>query len=334
MSGSNGRPRVGIDVGGTFTDVALTDQHGQIEVRKVPSTPPDHSQGVLNGFDAAAELIATAPIGAVAHATTVGTNAILERRGASTGLITTHGFRDVLELGRMRLSQLYDLNYEKVPPLARRAHRRVIHERMLATGVPLCPPEPSEIVREVDYLVDLGVESLAVAFINAHANPAHEQLVARIVAERFPELPVCLSSELVPEAGEYERTSTAVVNAYLIPVVSRYLEAIETGLRERGVVGDVLVMQSGGGLMSLARAVERPCHLVESGPAAGVLAARSLLQSAPDISGSAGAIVFDMGGTTAKASVVEEGEIRITSSYEVGGRLSEWGASWGEAAIR
>jgi N-methylhydantoinase A len=329
MTGANGRPRVGIDVGGTFTDVALSDADGALEVHKVPSTPADHSRGVLDGFDATAKVVDPAHLGAVAHATTVATNAILERRGARTGLVTTYGFRDVLELGRMRLSQLYDLNYEKVPPLVRRSHRRVIRERMLATGAPLTTPDPQEILRELEHLVAEGTEALAVALINSHANPAHERLVARIAANSFPGLPVCLSSDLVPEAGEYERTSTAVVNAYLIPVVSRYLEAIEAGLRTRGIGGDVLVMQSSGGLMSLSRAVERPCHLVESGPAAGVLAARALLRSTLDVSGAAGAIVFDMGGTTAKASVVEGGEIRVTSSYEVGGRLSEWGGFMG-----
>ena len=329
MSGANGQPRVGIDVGGTFTDVAVTDAHGRLEIRKVPSTPPDHSQGVLAGFDAAVELVEIAQIGAVAHATTVGTNAILERRGARTGLITTLGFRDVLELGRMRLSQLYDLNYEKVPALVRRAHRRVIRERMLASGDALTAPDRDEVERELAALVADGIESLAVALLNAHVNPAHEQFVARVAAESFPELPVSLSSDLVPEAGEFERTSTAAVNAYLIPVVSRYLDSIESGLRERGIGGEVLVMRSAGGLMSLARAAERPCHVVESGPAAGVLAARALLQATADGARSAGAIVFDMGGTTAKASVVEDGEIRITSAYEVGGRLSEWGGFMG-----
>jgi N-methylhydantoinase A len=321
--------RVGIDIGGTFTDVVQLDATGKAEVFKVPSTPADYSAGVLDGL--ASVLVGTPPdsLAALLHATTVGTNAILEGRGARTGLITTDGFRDVLELGRMRLPQLYNVLYEKRPPLVRRALRRVVGERMLASGVAVMTPEPTEVVRELDLLVEAGIESLAVCLLNAHVNPAHERLVAAIARERYPSLPLSISNDLVPEVGEYERTSTTVINAYLQPIVSSYLESIAASLLEKEIGAPVFVMQSNGGVMTLAHAMDRPCHLVESGPAAGVIAARELVRRSLRASGIDGAIVFDMGGTTAKASVIEDGEIRVTTDYEVGGRLSEWGGFMG-----
>jgi N-methylhydantoinase A len=321
--------RVGVDIGGTFTDIVIIGDDGRIITRKVSSTKDDYARSIAGALKAVSSEIfgqetwstARAPINEVIHGTTVATNAILEQSGALTGLITTEGFRDVLEIRRLRMPELYNLLYEKPPPLVDRYLRREVPERISAQGTILVPLDEDAVTAEIERLVGEGVESIAVCFLNSYANPVHERRVGELIAERAPHLSCSLSCDVLPEVREYERTSTTVINAYVRPVVERYLRALQDHLERGGVHAPVLIMQSNGGLLSLRTAMTKPVHIVESGPAAGVVSARLLAERA----GITNAIAFDMGGTTAKASVIEDGRIRITSEFEVGSGLSSQG---------
>lgn len=313
--------RLGVDVGGTFTDLVLTTPAGEMLTRKVLSATDDYATAIIAG---AREILADAGIAAadlaeVLHGTTVATNAILERRGAPTGLITTEGFRDVLEIGRLRLARLYDLEFERPRPLVPRRWRLEVRERLDHRGRVREPLDEASVHRALDRLVGEGVRSIAISLIHAYANDEHEQRVAAIVRERAPGVPVTLSSELLPEVREFERTSTTVTNAYVLPVMDRYLGCLETELAVLGSAAPVLVMQSNGGVMSAAEGRRRPVHVIESGPAAGVIATAALARRI----GRPNAISVDMGGTTAKASVVEDGRIQRAGEFEIGGQLSQ-----------
>ncbi len=313
--------RLGVDVGGTFTDLVLVGPDGQARTRKVLSSTGDYAAAVVQGTRA---LLADAGLGPAGideliHGTTVATNAILERRGARTGLLATAGFRDLLEIGRLRLARLYDLDYERPAPLVPRRWRREVVERLGPGGAVLTPLDAASVAEAVDRLAREGVESIAIAFLHAYANGAHEQAAAAIVRARAPEMLVTLSSELLPEVREFERTSTAVANAYVMPVMSRYLGRLETELRAEGVDAPILVMQSNGGVMTAASGRQRPVHVIESGPAAGVIATAELARRI----GRPNAISIDMGGTTAKASVIEGGALQRTGEFEIGGALSQ-----------
>jgi N-methylhydantoinase A len=315
------RHRLGVDVGGTFTDLVLVGPDGRALTRKVLSSTGDYAQAIVQG---ARELMAAAGIGAadvdeLIHGTTVATNAILERRGARTGLLTTAGFRDLLEIGRLRLARLYDIDFERPAPLVPRRWRREITERLGPGGTVLTPLDPESVRAAVDLLTREGVEAIAIAFLHAYANDAHEQAAAEIVRERAPGTHLTLSSEILPEVREFERTSTAVTNAYVMPVMSRYLGSLETELRGLGLRAPILVMQSNGGVMTAASGRRRPVHVIESGPAAGVIATAELARRI----GRPNAISIDMGGTTAKASVIEGGELKRTGEFEIGGALSQ-----------
>ncbi|MBM4442104.1 MAG: hydantoinase/oxoprolinase family protein [Candidatus Rokubacteria bacterium] len=306
--------RVGVDIGGTFTDIVLRMPDGALRVSKVSSTPDDPGVAVVDGL---AELLRAAGVEPrdvveVVHGTTVASNTILQKTGARIGLITTRGFRDVLEIGRVRTPDLYDLTWEKPVPLVPRRLRLDVEERVAADGSIVRPLAAAEVTAAAQTLVDAGVEVIALCFINSYANPAHEQEAERLIRARFPALDVSASYAVLPEIKEYERTSTTVVNGYLLPVMRRYLANLADGLRKIGIEAPLLIVASNGGVVGARQAGERPAFAVGSGPAAGVVGAARLGEAigAPNL------IVFDMGGTTAKASLVERGAPTLTTEYE------------------
>jgi N-methylhydantoinase A len=308
--------RIGADIGGTFTDVAFVDGGGRLTVHKVVSTPPDFGRAVT---DVVERLHRDGAIGSateVIHGTTVATNAILERRGARTALITTAGFRDVLELRRARSPELYDARYVPPPPLVERRWRVEVTERVGPDGRIQVPINEAELRRVIAFLTSEGIESVAVCLLHSFRNPAHERFIGGLLEEtaRF----TSLSVDLLPVIGEYERTSTTVVNAYIGPLVSRYLLELSADLDRIAAIRRLQVMQSSGGLMSAARAARQPAQIVESGPAGGVIAGVRL----GEVSGLRDLICLDMGGTTAKASLIEDGTPTLTSEYEVGSGIS------------
>lgn len=312
--------RVGADIGGTFTDLVLLAENGTLVRRKVASTTDDYSRGIVEGLKAAlAEAGGHAGlVTEVLHGTTVATNAILEYKGARCGLITTRGFRDVLELRRLRMPQLYRLDWNKPQELIERQLRVEVTERIAADGSVLTPVDRDEVLAAVGKLLELGAESVAVALINSYVNPAHELEIGRLIAEAYPDLPVSLSADILPEIQEYERTSTAAVNAYVQPTVRSYLRSLRASLNDADVTAPLLIMQSNGGLISSRGAGAMPVRIIESGPAAGVIASREIAR----LCGYENMICFDMGGTTAKASLLEGGRLQESGEYEVGGGVS------------
>lgn len=295
--------RVAIDVGGTFTDVvSLSEKTGELRFDKVPTTPTDPQQGVLDGMDAAGT-----PISAIdffVHGTTLGLNALLTRRGAVTGIITTEGFRDVYLLGRTDRIPMYDFKYKKPESLVERYQIVEVPERLDFSGNVLREFDDAVAREVVARLVSQGVESIAVAFLHSYVNPAHEQKMAEIIAEIAPNLEVTLSSDLSREIREYERTSTAVLDAYIKPIVRRYLSKLQNSLKKGGFAGQFLMTRSGGGAMTAAAAQEAPVNLILSGPAGGVLGA-SWFSGVTD---HLNLITIDMGGTSLDASLVIDGK--------------------------
>jgi len=308
------------DIGGTFTDIVLRGD-GTVRTLKVSSTPDDYSRAILTAVAEIRDSLGIAPsaIDAVVHATTVATNTILEHKGAKTALVTTEGFRDVLEMRRLRIPVMYDLQYDKPPPLVPRRLRFELRERLDAAGgvkLPLDEQQAADIARR---LREEGVESVAVCLLHCYVNPEHERRTGAILRKHLGDaVYVSLSSDILPEIREYERTSTAVVNAYIGPIVRHYVEALSARLRAFGVDGPLHIMQSNGGTMSAAAAAAKPAFLVESGPAAGVIACANMARSA----GLMNVISFDMGGTTAKAAIIEDGEPARTTEYEVGAGIN------------
>ncbi len=291
--------RVGVDVGGTFTDIVLLGSDGTIHSKKISSSAENYAQAIVEGL---AEVfretgLAGGAIEEIRHGTTVASNAILEHKGARTGLITTRGFRDVLEIRTLRMPRMYDLTWTKPAPLVERYLRQVVDERVNAAGVVERALDPRDAERAVDALLAEKIESIAVCLLHSFTNPAHEVLLKDIIRRKAPALPCSISCEVLPEIKEYERTSTTVVNAYVTPIVARYLRALRKGLDDAGVRARLLLMQSNGGLTTDAAAAERPVHIIESGPAGGVVGAQALARAKrlPKI------ISFDMGGTTANA---------------------------------
>jgi N-methylhydantoinase A len=302
---------LGIDIGGTFTDIVVFDPStGQARIGKVSTTPDDPADGAVDGVRRllAAHGIASQRIGRVVHATTLFTNALIERKGARTGLITTAGFRDTLEIGRERKYELYDLFIEMPAPLVKRAWRREVAERLAPDGTVEIPLDIDALLREAAALVADGVESLAVVFLHAYANAVHEVAAAEALARRFPGLSVSVSSDIAPEIREYPRASTTVANAYVRPMAERYLDRLEARLRDLGITGGFFLMLSSGGLTHVAEAKRAPVQLLESGPAAGAWFGRS--------AGLDRVLAFDMGGTTAKLALVDGGEPLVAWGFE------------------
>jgi N-methylhydantoinase A len=313
--------RIGIDVGGTFTDIFCLGRGGVVTTRKVSSTVDDYSRSITEVLP---ELFEADGEGArnvhevVVHGTTVATNAILQQNGAKTALITTRGFRDVMELRRIRMPELYNWNWDKPPDLVERRLRFEVDERIDAHGNVIRPIDPNEVYKVIDDIAASGVESVAICLINSYIEPAHELLIARLISERHLHISVSISSEILREVREYERTATTVVNAYILPLVSDYIHSFERSLQSIGVRAPLLVMQSNGGVMTTGECMKRPVFMIESGPAAGVIAGHALAQRL----GLANAVTLDMGGTTTKASVIEGGKISTASEYEIGASLS------------
>ena len=311
--------RIGIDIGGTFTDIVLLDDGGNVISRKISSSVENYALAIVKGLESVftEHGVAVGEVSEIMHGTTVASNAILELAGARAGLITSQGFRDVLELRNLRMPRLYDLTWEKPPPLVERYLRVVVDERVNAGGEVVRPLARDDARRAVRRLLDEGVEAIAICLINSYANPIHEHLIVEVVEELSPGLSCCASFDVQPEIKEYERTSTTVVNTYVLPIVQRYLRTLREGLDARGVSAPLLIMQSNGGLTPAAQAAVKPVNIVESGPAAGVVGARAIARQSKieDI------ISFDMGGTTAKASLIERGEYTRTREYSVGGGI-------------
>jgi len=308
--------RVGADIGGTFTDIVVLGSDGSIHTKKVSSSVGDYARAIVDGL---AELFAEtglsgSAIEEIRHGTTVASNAILEHKGARVGLITTKGFRDVLEIRTLRMPRLYDLTWTKPEPLVERYLRKVVDERIDFKGNVERALDPADAERAVDALLAENVGAIAVCLINSFTNPAHELMIRDIVRRKAPHIPLSVSFEVLPEIKEYERTSTTTINAYVMPIVATYLRALRAGLDAAGIPARLLLMQSNGGLTTDTAAAEKPMNIVESGPAGGVIGAQAVARSKklPKI------ITFDMGGTTAKASMVENGEVTRAQEYAVG----------------
>ena len=311
--------RVGVDIGGTFTDIVFMDEDGNVLTKKISSSVDNYAEAIVDGLGQvfAAHGLAGTDVLEVLHGTTVASNAILEHKGAKTGLIGTKGFRDILEIRNLRVPKLYDLEWDKPPALVDRYLRLTVEERVSTQGNVQTPLNVAEAEAAVDILLAEGVEVIAVALINSFANPAHEQEIRDIIKAKAPNIPVCISFDVLPEIKEYERTSTTVINAYLLPIVSKYLATLTAELTDAKVGSPLLLMQSNGGLMTAEAAAELPCHIVESGPAGGVVGGHAFGAKV----GLKNIITFDMGGTTAKASLIEHGTYTRSLEFQVGGGI-------------
>lgn len=308
--------RLGCDVGGTFTDFLVHDEvTGAITTLKVPTTPHAPEDGVMQGLATLAQQHPglMGDLTAVIHGTTLVINAILERKGAETALIATEGFPDILETRREIRYDIYDIRQRFPAPLVPRRRRREVTERILADGSVDTPLDETAALATLRDLVADGATSVAVCLIHAYANPAHEQAIARLVRDHDLPLDVSLSSDVLPEIQEFERTATTAVNAYVRPKMNTYLGRMESGLAQGGYARPLFLMQSGGGIIAAPAARAAPVRLAESGPVGGALAARALAEAA----GYADAIAFDMGGTTAKTCLIADGEMPVTRAYEV-----------------
>ncbi|HZS03199.1 MAG TPA: hydantoinase/oxoprolinase family protein [Chloroflexota bacterium] len=305
---------IAVDIGGTFTDLALYDlQSGAMHFGKVLTTPADPSLGVRDALDASAVHLAEAS--AFIHGTTVAINTVIEHTGARTALITTRGFRDVLELGRGNRPQSYNIYFQRLEPLVPREWRFEITERISGQGEALTPPRLDELDAIVAALEADQIEAVAICLLNAYRNPAHEVAVAEALRARWPGRPVSVSHLLSREFREYERTSTAVVNAYVAPKMQQYLAGIERLLAERRFRGPFYVVESNAGISLASSVRERPCFLMESGPVAGVIGSARV----GELLGYRNVVAFDMGGTTAKTCLVIEGVPPTTDTYYIGG---------------
>ncbi len=310
--------RVAIDTGGTFTDFVFQElETGRKTFWKTPSTPAQPELAVLRGLDHLTSALGAEPaqVSEILLATTVATNAIVERKGSPTGLVTTAGFRDVLIIGREKRHDNYDLFLNKPRPLVPRRNIVEVAERVGHDGEVLQRIDMESLERAIGVLLDKGVESIAVSLLHGYANPVHERAVGEYLGARAPGVSLSLSSEVSPKYREYERTSTTVANAYIKPIVERYLDGLEAAFVERGFRGEFYAMQSSGGLMATGLARKYPISLIESGPSAGVLMCGIVGRE----EGFQNLLTFDMGGTTAKLGAMEGGEPAITPTIEVDG---------------
>ncbi len=309
---------IGVDVGGTFTDFyAANTEEGIVHVGKTPSTPANPADAILRGLASLCERYAI-PLEAIdrlSHGTTVGTNALIQRTGSKVALITTRGFRDLLEIGRQTRPHMYDLQKDHPAPLVDRQHRIELRERMDANGGVVLAPDPDEINAAVDEALAAGAKSCAVGFLFAFRNPDHEQKVATVLNERAPGIAVSLSSEVQPEFREYERLSTTVLNAYLQPVMGEYLQTLEDGVASSAAGATLGINQSSGGLMSPRRAREFPVRTALSGPAAGAIGAAHAAHQ----TGRRNVITLDMGGTSADVTLIKDYKVDLAFDRDVAG---------------
>ena len=310
--------RIGIDVGGTFTDFVLHDpRRDLVHTGKLLTTPDDPSEAIVAGVERLLKEkgIAASELHSIVHGTTLVTNTVIERTGAAVGLMTTEGFRDVIEIGRETRYDLYDLFLEAPPTLVPRHRRREIKERVDFEGHVLLPLDEAAVAATARGMVDRdGVEAIAISFLHSYRNPAHERRARAIIRELYPDLPLTLSSDVAPEIREYERTSTACANAYVQPLMQRYLNRLEARLKDIGFSGRLYVMLSGGGIAAVQEAKDFPIRMIESGPAAGAMAASFLAK----LAGLDRVVSFDMGGTTAKMCLVENGAPDHKFDFEAG----------------
>lgn len=307
--------RVGIDVGGTFTDLALYDDDtGNLRLGKVLTTPNDPSEGVLQGLD---ELLRKAGITAdqlaeASHATTIATNTVIQRKGLPTALLTTEGFRDILIIGRQKRWELYDNSIDKIEPIIKRRAIWEVPERLLHDGSIAKPLNEDAVIHAAREMSAAGIRAVAICFLHSYVNPGHEQLAEELIKRTAPEILVTRSSEVSPVYREYERASTTTLNAYVMPAMAAYISRLESGLVERGYDKKLYIMQSNGGLATPEVAKRFPIRILESGPAAGVLAAAQYA----DVVGTGNLLSFDMGGTTAKVCLIENGRPVLTGQFE------------------
>lgn len=311
------RIRVGVDVGGTFTDFVLVDEKRDlIFTGKRLTTPEDPGLAITDGLERLVSESGTSvpELDAVVHGTTLVANTIIERKGAKVGLITTKGFRDSLEMGREIRYDLYDLFFEKPEPLAPRFLRQPVDERIDAKGNVLLPLDENTLGAAAEKLVAEGVEAIAICFMHAYANDAHERQAKEILDAKYPDMPITTSTEVAPEIREYERANTACANAYVLPLMQRYLGDLSQKLSDQGLKQPLYLMQSGGGIASVTRGQAAPIHLIESGPAAGATAGAFYGR----LTGTEQVISFDMGGTTAKMCLIEEYEPEHAHEFEAG----------------
>ncbi|WP_241911843.1 hydantoinase/oxoprolinase family protein [Telmatospirillum siberiense] len=306
--------RIGADIGGTFTDVVL-ETPDRRHTTKVLTTHDAPERALLDGI---AILLAQAnlrpeDVGLIVHGTTLATNALIERRGVRTGLLTTEGFRDVLDLGSESRFDQYDITMDKPSPLVSRGLRRTVPERIAADGGVLLPLDPSAVRSAADFFAAEGVESVAIAFLHSYVNPGHERMAADILREKMPDLSISLSCEVSPEMREYERFSTTAANAYVQPIVARYLARLDDALHDLGFRCPLYLMLSSGGLTTVDTAVRFPVRLVESGPAGGAIFAAAIAAERQIDK----MLAFDMGGTTAKICFIDHGKPQTSHSFEV-----------------
>ena len=306
---------IGVDIGGTFTDL-VGYVEGELVIAKTLTTPSNPAIGVATAIELSE--VKLAELNEFLHGSTIAINTVLEKKGAKTALLTTKGFRDVYEIGRGNRPEAFDLNFTRPKPLIERQYRYEVGERMNAKGDILKPLETDEIMALGRQLLEEGIESVAICFLHSYSNPSHQILAGKILRQTYPELFVTLSHEILREFREYERTSTTVLNAYVGPRVKNYLNHLASDLQSMGYAGQTHIMRSNGGSMSLAHACKEPVSMMESGPVAGMIAAGHVAQ----ILGFKQAIGFDMGGTTAKATLIIDGVPAIDEGYYIGGYAS------------
>jgi len=307
--------RLGVDIGGTFTDLVLESNNGVQASTKVLTTYDIPEDAIITGLQTVCKQVTIQPdkISQIIHGTTLATNALIERRGAKTALITTQGFRDVIEMRTESRFEQYDLNLTLPAPLLTRDHRYVVNERMDANGKILIPLQKAEIDALAKRLAQFGYDSIAVGLLHSYANDSHEQMIGKALADRLPDVMISLSSEVSPQMREYERFNTTIANAYIKPLMKSYLSRLKGRLAKEGAYCSVFLMHSGGGIISLEDAAEFPVRLVESGPAGGAVFAAHIAAS----HGLDRALSFDMGGTTAKICLVKDHTPKTARTFEV-----------------
>jgi N-methylhydantoinase A len=303
--------RVATDIGGTFTDLVYLNESGRIGTAKSDTTPPNFEQGVIDVIQKSG--ISSEAIATFIHGTTVIINAFTERKGVKTGLITTKGFRDVLEIARGNRPDLFNVRYEKPTPFIPRHLRLEVTERLNYKGEVITALIVDEIKKAVEQLRKEGVEAIAVSFLHSYANASHEKLALEVIKDMWPEVAVTASYEVTKEWREYERTSTAVLNSYVKPIAASYIDKLDKQLQGIGVTGNGYIMQSNSGTTTFEQSKETPINMVESGPVAGIFGAAILGK----IIGEENIIAFDIGGTTAKCSLIDHGEVKVTTEYKI-----------------